>query len=99
MASKKDAAGKKPSNILEVSGLTLDLGNRAVEGGNGIHLSRFGNSKKATLRLMQVASWVNKRQNKAADFGAQPAAFSFSGAFPFSFGFLLPPLSWRLSVT
>jgi len=79
--------------------LTLDLGNRAVEGGNGVHLSQFGNSKKATLRLMQVASWVNKRQNKAADFCAQPAASFFSESFPFSLGFSFPPPSLRLSVT
>ncbi len=42
---------------------------------------------------------VNKRQNKAADFRAQSAASFFSGAFPFSLGFLLLPLSLRLSVT
>ena len=37
MAHSKPGAGEKSSSILEVSGLTLDLSNRRVEGDNGVH--------------------------------------------------------------
>jgi len=37
MAPKKAVTGKKSSNILEVNGLTLDLGNSRVTGDNGVH--------------------------------------------------------------
>ena len=37
MAPHRNAIGEKSSNILEVSGLTLDLSNRSVEGDNGVH--------------------------------------------------------------
>ena len=37
MAPNSTATGETSSNILEVSGLTLDLSNRGVEGDNGVH--------------------------------------------------------------